>query len=138
MKEIRFRAWYKGRFWYFSMSEPWTDFAKDVHTQICLEGIPFEQLTPWKDKNGDEIYENDFIQISGHIEKVVWGNKEKNETYGHGDCGTSKIAGFYFSGYYGPPESGEIVGNTHQPPADPSTEETNIEEESLLEEEKEA
>jgi len=64
MREIKFRAWYKNKFYFFSIGKLWTPDNIDMHDTLCIDGISFEQFTGLRDKNGKEIYEGDIIEIN--------------------------------------------------------------------------
>lgn len=110
MREIKFRAWDGGQFWY---SNKFLHFDNGCH--VCdIKNAPFEydaieQYTGLKDKNGVEIYEGDKITDGTQLMFVVWSEEngcfDLMEGFGFGDI-------VLFSEYQ--KDVLEVVGNVHE------------------------
>jgi len=69
MREIKFRAWYeKSQTWvYLTLGHLWTNNAKKIYIDLCIDGTTFYEYTGLKDKNGKEIYEGDILHFGRYV-----------------------------------------------------------------------
>jgi hypothetical protein len=74
MKEIKFRAWDKNR-GEMTLHDSLYEFQKWNRTAKELENFEVMQYTGLKDKNGKEIYSDDYLEdVAGGILCVFWGS----------------------------------------------------------------
>lgn len=141
MREIKFRAWHEGHKKMFSPEEMGCDQltlmpdgagfinVSGSHTrmyQLMTNMIPM-QYTGFKDKNGKEIYEGDFITTTesysgSHPVAVKWGTMGCWVLYNPKCCSTCKngcgcISDIGEAFDYRLPHGGfEVIGNIHENP----------------------
>jgi uncharacterized phage protein (TIGR01671 family) len=115
MREIKFRAWNKGKMWHAADIE-WIV----AHWTFSMKDTILMQYTGLKDKNGVEIYEGDIVQtyqgqaicIKFENGAFVWAD---GEPLGFGICQENP----YKQPVFKPEPTNEwceIIGNIHENP----------------------
>lgn len=113
-REIKFRAFFENKFWYFVIGQTLTPYEHYIYSQCCLNGIEFKQFTGLKDQKGKEIYEGDIVSIYG-IKQIVKFATSSNEQAGHGECTTTIHSGFSLWSHGRKSASDfEVVGNIYE------------------------
>ncbi len=104
-REIKFRQWMDGRFFYWGFVED-SVFASPASSNQCgglnANNTDHQQYTGLLDKNGKEIYEGDIIQhtgFAGHLKSAIkWDNSRMGWTAFH------------------PRDEFIVIGNVHENP----------------------
>jgi len=107
MREIKFRVFDEGRFWYFHIGQVWDDETKRKYFQFCLDGKKFEQFMGLKDKNGVEIFERDIVR-SVSIDEYADTRTERVVVE------EIKDLIIYINTLTWIPKHGEVIGNIHE------------------------
>lgn len=112
-REIKFRVWDGSQYSHFKIGQQFGGWAASVYDDHCLNGRKFEQFTGLHDKNGNEIWEGDFIQNVADngtrlsIFEIRWQQSScgfiKDREDGH--TFTLEISKYF-----------EVIGNIHETP----------------------
>lgn len=63
MQEISVRAFWKGRFFYFTVGQLWDTRMLSIYTDLCMDGVKWEQFTGRKIGEKD-LYGGDIVYIT--------------------------------------------------------------------------
>lgn len=128
MREIKFRAWYKGDFDFggfvppkFIMDKVEGEYCRfvmerdplvqyDMESIFCDDNWIAEQFTGLKDANGVEIYEGDIVEL-----RAQWGGLVSPVIYQDG-CFGFKDGCCVYTFQDASAESLRVTGNIHQNP----------------------
>ena len=116
MREIKFRAWHKGKkiignvlgIDILHKEIFFSNENVDCYEHVDFKNIELMQYTGLKDKNGKEIYEGDIVKFLNGIFEVIWCNEKasfmlKNKEF-------KEFLNFIYENNNGM----EIVGNIYQ------------------------
>jgi uncharacterized phage protein (TIGR01671 family) len=80
MRQLKFRAWESSKHQMHKLQGMTFDAKSSIPSDLKLPGLPWRpiqeyELLQWvylSDKNGVDVYEGDYIEISSTIYNVVW------------------------------------------------------------------
>jgi uncharacterized phage protein (TIGR01671 family) len=140
MREIKFRAWDENsQTWaYFTIGQQMNNSAKEIYSNVCINGGDWFQYTGLKDKNGVEIYEDDIIRSETYRVKISdntrvigsehtndyiieWSTKPFIDGWQLRKIDTSEISKFGIGNIFNTSlhvyiKSCEVIGNIHENP----------------------
>ena len=133
MRAIKFRAWKKAdsRFIHSDWKHGRTSFFDTVDQDFAHEYGPLEQFTGLLDKNGEEIYEGDFVRYQDYntrdkdwkvanvywMDWADWAKVPFLHPFGSPTSGKDMEDGRSSGTHFiTPPNASEVIGNIHENP----------------------